>query len=68
MAPRHIAPENSTGIMLKEEVIFTFIKEQAVGIIHPVLLRGEVKDRAEFLGEYARRRLPLHGAYLILYI
>jgi hypothetical protein len=54
--------------MLKEEVIFTFMKEQPVGIIHPVLLWSEVKDRAEFLGEYARHRLRLHGAYLILYI
>jgi hypothetical protein len=31
-------------------------------------LWSEVKDRAEFLSEYARHRLPLHGAYLILYI
>jgi hypothetical protein len=54
--------------MLKEEVIFTFIEKQPVGIIHPVLFWSEVKDRAEILGEYALSRVRLHGAYLILYI
>ena len=54
--------------MLKEEVVFTFIEKQPVGIIHPVLFWSEVKTGAKFLGEYTLGRVRLHGAYLILYI
>jgi hypothetical protein len=66
VAPRHIAPENSRWIVLIEEVIFTFIEEQSIGIIHPVARRGEMKTRTEFFREYIYIALPLHGAYLIL--
>jgi hypothetical protein len=35
--------------MLEEEVIFAFVVEQSVGVIHPVALRGEMKLWAIFL-------------------
>ena len=43
--------------MLKEEVIFTFVVEQSVGIIHPILRRREMKLRS---------LVQIHVAYLIL--
>jgi hypothetical protein len=34
--------------MLEEEVVFTFVIEQPVGVIHPIANRGEMKLRAVF--------------------
>ena len=52
--------------MLIEEVVLAFIEEKSIGIINPILFRGEVKSWTEFLGKYTERRTLLHGAYLIL--
>ena len=54
MAPGHISPEVTEGIMLEEEVEYTFVIEQPVGIVHPVTRRGEMYLWAEFLAEYCR--------------
>jgi hypothetical protein len=37
--------------MLEEEVIFTFVEDETVGIIHPIALRREVEPRTELLIE-----------------
>lgn len=54
--------------MLVEEVVFTFVIEQSIGIVDPILCRGEMGAWAEFFCENARALLRLHGAYLILSI
>ena len=53
MAPRHIAPEIAFGVMLVEEVIFTAVEKQSVGIIHPITFRCEVKTGAELFTKFA---------------
>ena len=52
--------------MLKEEVIFAFVVEQSVGVIHPVSLRGEMKLRAVFFVAELTSWMRYHGGYLIL--
>ena len=37
--------------MLEEEVIFAFVIEKAVGIIHPIAMRGEMHAWAESFAE-----------------
>ena len=46
VAPTHVAPLIAERIVLKEEVIFAFEKDQAIGIVGPVLLRRKMKLRA----------------------
>lgn len=52
--------------MLKEEVISTFIEEESIGIVDPMLSRREVKSGAELFSKYAVVFVRMHGAYLIL--
>jgi hypothetical protein len=53
---------------LVEEMIFTFVIKQSIGIINPVLCRGEVSAWAKFFIENTGSLVRLHGAYLILII
>ena len=48
MSPGHVAPLVFKGIMLKEEVVFALVIDQAVGVVNPVLSRGKVKLRPVF--------------------
>ena len=52
--------------MLEEEVIFTFVIEQAVGVIHPITQWGEVKLRSVFFVTELSCWVRNHGQYLIL--
>lgn len=52
--------------MLEEEVIFTFVIKQPIGVIHPITRRGEVKLRAVFLVHELASGMNIHGRYLIL--
>ena len=54
--------------MLIEEVIFTFVKKQSVGIVNPIFFWGEVSAWAEIFRENTGSLMRLHGAYLILII
>lgn len=49
MAPGTITTLTTKGIMLKEQVVFSLIIHQSVGIIAPVKYRGEVELGAEWL-------------------
>ena len=66
MSPRHIAPDIGLRIMLKEEVVFAFVIEQAVWVIHPVAIWCEVKLWAIFLVTKFASWMRNHGTYLIL--
>lgn len=66
MPPRHIAPDICLRIMLKEEVIFAFVIDQAIGVIHPIAIWCEVKLWAIFLVAKFSSWLRNHGTYLIL--
>ena len=52
--------------MLEEEVIFSFVIEQPVGVIHPMTSRGEMKLWAIFLVAQFACRVRNHDTYLIL--
>ena len=52
--------------MLKEEVIFAFVIDQAIGVIHPVAIWCEVKLWTIFLVAKFSSWLRNHGTYLIL--
>jgi hypothetical protein len=52
--------------MLEEEVIFTFVIQQSVGVVHPITNRGEVKLWAIFLIARLASWMRYHGGYLIL--
>lgn len=49
MAPAHVSPLVPEGIVLEEKMVLTFVKDQPVGIIDPVLARRIVKLRAQRL-------------------
>ena len=66
MPPRHIAPDIGLRIMLKEEVIFAFVIDQPIWVIHPVAIWGEVKLWAIFLVTKFASWMRNHGTYLIL--
>ena len=38
-----MTPLGTKGIVLIEEVVFTFMPYQSIGVIHPVFFWGEVK-------------------------
>ena len=42
MAPTHVSPLVTKGIVLVKQVVLTLIVDQSVGIVHPVFFRGEV--------------------------
>ena len=52
--------------MLKEEVIFAFVIDQAIWVIHPVAIWCEVKLWAIFLVTKFASWMRNHGTYLIL--
>ena len=52
--------------MLKEEVIFAFVVDQTIWVIHPVPIRCEVKLWAIFLVTKFASWVRNHGPYLIL--
>ena len=52
--------------MLEEEVIFTLVIEQSVGVIHPITRRGEMELWAVFLVHELACGMNIHGRYLIL--
>ena len=66
MAPRHISPYILCWVMLKEEVVFAFVVNKSVGVIHPIFFRGEVKLRTIFFITERARRMRNHGGYLTL--
>ena len=66
MPPRHIAPDIVLRIMLKEEVIFAFVIDQPIWVIHPVAIWCEVKLWAIFLVAEFASWVRNHGTYLIL--
>ncbi len=43
VTPRHVAPGVARRVVLEEQVILTLVPDQAVGVVHPVLRRGEVE-------------------------
>src|SRR5215471_12336726 len=49
MAPAHVAPLVSEGVVLEEEMVFAVIEDEAVGIVGPVARGGEVYLRAKGL-------------------
>jgi membrane-associated protein len=52
--------------MLEEEVIFAFVIDQAIGVIHPIAIWCEVKLWAIFLVAKFSSWMRNHGTYLIL--
>jgi len=66
MSPRHVAPDIGLWIVLKEEVIFAFVIDQPIWIIHPVAIWCEVKLWAIFLVTKFASWMRNHGTYLIL--
>ena len=54
--------------MLVEEVIFALVVHQTVGVIYPIVFRGEMKFGTKSIRENTWGRVRLHGAYLILFI
>ena len=54
--------------MLEKEVIFAFVEEQTVWIIHPVAIWCEMKLWSIFLVAEFASRVRNHGRYLILTI
>ena len=52
--------------MLEEEVIFAFVIDQAVGVIHPIAIWCEMKLWAIFLVAKFSSWMRNHGTYLIL--
>ena len=47
VAPMHRTPPRTFRVVLKEKVILTLVEHQPVGVVEPVLLRGEVEARAQ---------------------
>ncbi len=47
-------------------MIFTFVIEQPIGVIHPITDRGEMKLWAIFLVLELACGMNIHGRYLIL--
>ena len=45
VAPCHVAPVGSVGIMLEEEMVFAFVEDESVGVVRPAEGRGEAKPR-----------------------
>jgi membrane-associated protein len=52
--------------MLEEEVVFAFVVDQAIGVIHPIAIWCEVKLWAIFLVAKFSSWMRNHGTYLIL--
>jgi membrane-associated protein len=52
--------------MLEEEVIFAFVVNKSVWVIHPIFFRGEMKLRTIFFITERARRMRNHGGYLTL--
>ena len=66
MSPRHIPPDIFGWVMLEEKVIFTFVVNKSVWVIHPIFFRGEMKLRTIFFITERARRMRNHGGYLTL--
>ncbi len=66
MSPRHIAPDIGLRVMLKEQVVFAFVIDQPIWVIHPVSIWCEVKLWAIFLVTKFASWMRNHGTYLIL--
>ena len=49
VAPVHVAPFPSVRVVLVEEVIFTIVIDESVGVIDPAALGAEMKLWAERL-------------------
>jgi hypothetical protein len=45
MTPGHVAPLDPERIVLEEEVVYAFIKDESVGIVRPVLRGREMELR-----------------------
>src|SRR5690606_12691826 len=46
MAPMHRSPDNVFWIILIKKMVYPFIINQPIGIVHPFLLRGKVPLRS----------------------
>ena len=66
MTPRHVAPLDGLRVVLEKKMVFTFVIEKAVGIIHPIACWREVELRAVFLVAQFAIWVRNHGTYLIL--
>ena len=49
VAPVHVAPLCTKGVVLEIQVVPLAVKKKAVGVVHPPSVRGEVNGRVVFL-------------------
>ena len=49
VAPSHVAPVGSVGIMLEEEMVFAFVEDESVGVVRPAEGGREAKPRPQRL-------------------